>query len=62
MSPAEGNTRYRFLFLASFEDFARADTETMRHQQIWNSFTNFVKYGTAAVLLLVVFLWFFLVV
>ena len=39
-----------------------ADTETMRHQQIWNSFTNFVKYGTAAVLLLVVCLWFFLVV
>jgi hypothetical protein len=39
-----------------------ADTELVRHQQIWNSFTNFVKFGTGAVLLVVVLLWFFLVV
>ena len=39
-----------------------ADTELMRHQQIWHSFTNFVKFGTGAVLLLVLGLWFFLVV
>ena len=39
-----------------------ADTELLRHQQIWHGFTNFVKFGTLAVLLLVFCLWFFLVV
>lgn len=39
-----------------------ADTELMRHQQIWDSFTTFVKFGTCAVLILVLLLWFFLVV
>lgn len=39
-----------------------ADTELLRHQQIWHGFTNFVKFATVAVLVLVVCLWFFLVV
>ena len=34
-----------------------ADAELIRHQQIWNSFTTFVKYGTGSVILLLLILW-----
>ncbi|HVJ55778.1 MAG TPA: hypothetical protein VM689_25170 [Aliidongia sp.] len=34
-----------------------ADAELIRHQQIWKSFTTFVKLGTGGVLLLLVILW-----
>jgi len=39
-----------------------ADSELLRHQQIWHGFTSFVKFGTGGVLLLVILLWYFLVV
>jgi hypothetical protein len=34
-----------------------ADAELIRHQQIWKSFTTFVKIGTGSVIVLLLILW-----
>ena len=36
-----------------------ADAELIRHQQIWLGFANFVKYGTAGVVILMGLLFLF---
>jgi hypothetical protein len=35
------------------------DGEVIRHEQIWLGFSNFVKWGTIGVIILMLFLFFF---